>query len=165
MPKPMHSRAFALGAAVLVLSAAVACRAPQAPREETSGGDPERGRQLMAVYGCGSCHTIPNVPGANTVVGPPLWGMGDRAYIGGVLPNTEEGMIRWLINPQTAATRTAMPNLYVTEEDARHMTAFLFTLRAEPVLVRLVRGYIERATGRPSSAPLRSPDGLTTGTD
>ena len=112
----------------------------------------------MGYYGCGSCHTIPDVPGANTVVGPPLWGMADRAYIGGVLPNTEEAMVRWLMNPQAEATRTAMPNLYVTEEDARHMTAFLYTLRAEPVIVRMFRGYVERATGRPSAAPLRSLD-------
>ncbi|MBA3888834.1 MAG: c-type cytochrome [Acidobacteria bacterium] len=151
--------------AVWLLALSVGCRAPQEPRLANLSGDAERGRQLMAVYGCGSCHTIPNVPGANTVVGPPLWGMADRGYIGGVLPNTEAAMIRWLMNPQTVATRTAMPNLYVTEEDATHMTAYLQTLRAEPVLVRMVRGYIERATGRPGSAPLRSPDGLTTGTD
>jgi cytochrome c len=157
MPKPMHIRSAALTAALLLaLAGSIACRASTAPRLPDLSGEPERGRQLMAVYGCGACHTIPNVPGANTVVGPPLWGMADRGYIGGVLPNTEEAMVRWLMNPQAEATRTAMPNLYVTEEDARHMAAYLNTLRAEPVLVRMVRGYIERATGRPSSAPLRS---------
>jgi cytochrome c len=164
MPKPMHIRPAALAAALLLAwGGAIACRAPATPRLPDLAGDPERGRQLMAVYGCGACHTIPNVPGANTVVGPPLWGMADRGYIGGVLPNTEEAMVRWLMNPPAEATRTAMPNLNVTEEDARHMAAFLNTLRAEPVLVRMVRGYIERATGRPSTAPLRGPD--LSGTD
>lgn len=152
-----------VAAAVWLLALGAGCRAPQEPRSANLSGDAERGRHLMAYYGCGSCHTIPNVPGANTVVGPPLWGMADRGYIGGVLPNTEDAMVRWLMNPQAEATRTAMPNLYVTEEDARHMTAYLYTLRAEPVLVRMVRGYIERATGRRSSAPLRSPN--VSGTD
>jgi cytochrome c len=164
MPKLMHTRSAALAAALLLaLGGSIACRASTTPRVEHLSGDPERGRHLMAFYGCGSCHTIPNVPGANTVIGPPLWGMADRGYIGGILPNTEDAMVRWLMNPPAEATRTAMPNLYVTEEDARHMTAYLFTLRAEPVLIRMVRGYIERATGRPSSAPLRSPD--LSGTD
>ena len=87
-------------------------------------------------------------------MGPPLWGMADRGYIGGVLPNTEEAMVRWLVNPRAIATRTAMPNLYVTEAHARDMTAFLYTLRAEPVIVRMLRGYLERATGRQTEASL-----------
>jgi cytochrome c len=158
----MHA-GLALAAAAWVLAFSAGCRTSEEPRIPNLSGDEERGRHLMSYYGCGSCHTIPKVAGANTVVGPPLWGMADRGYIGGVLPNTEEAMVRWLMNPQAVATRTAMPNLYVTEQDARDMTAFLFTLRAEPVIVRMLRGYIERATGRPSSAPIRSPEAVAGG--
>jgi hypothetical protein len=80
--------------------------------------------------------------------GPPLWAMADRGYIGGVLPNTQSDMVRWIRNPPAVKPRTLMPNLGVTESDARDIAAYLSTLRAEPVAVRMVRGFIERAVGR-----------------
>jgi cytochrome c2 len=103
---------------------------------------------LIAAYGCGTCHTIPGVPGARARVGPPLWGIADRAYIAGVLPNTESDMIRWLRNPPAVDPRTLMPNMGVSEQDARHIAAYLYALRAESVAGRMVRGFIERAIGR-----------------
>jgi cytochrome c len=144
-------------AAGLIGAAAGGCGAPDDPRLSHVSGDAERGRALMSAYGCASCHAIPNVAGGNSRVGPPLWGMADRGYIGGVLPNTEEAMVLWLLNPRAVATRTAMPDLHVTEEHARDMTAFLYTLRAEPVIVRMLRGYFERATGRQSQASAEGP--------
>ncbi|HEU4643044.1 MAG TPA: hypothetical protein VFS44_11365, partial [Gemmatimonadaceae bacterium] len=30
-----------------------------------TGGDPARGRQAIGRYGCGACHTIPGVQGAD----------------------------------------------------------------------------------------------------
>ena len=125
------------------------------------GGDSARGRALIGRYGCAACHTIPGVPGPTAIVGPPLTGVADRGYIGGVLPNTPDAMVRWLQNPRAVTPRTIMPDMGVTEEDARDMTAYLYTLRARPVLVRLVRGFIERATGRtiepsPTAGPERA---------
>jgi cytochrome c len=131
-----------------VLMVAAACRGPSPRQALEASGDVERGRALSRSYGCGSCHTIPGVSGAHGLVGPPLWGMADRGYIGGVLPNTEAAMIRWIQNPQAVTSRTAMPNLGVTEQDAREITAFLYTLRAEGQLMRMVRGFVERARGR-----------------
>lgn len=58
-------------------------------------------------------------PGARALAGPSLWGMADRGYIGGVLPNTTEAMVRWLQNPQAVTPRTIMPNMDVPEADAR----------------------------------------------
>ncbi len=68
--------------------------------ESQTGGDCARGREKIAYYGCGSCHTIPGVSGANGLVGPPLSGIGNRAYIAGVLPNESANMIRWIRDPQ-----------------------------------------------------------------
>jgi cytochrome c len=133
---------------LVVLLGAAACRGPDEPRRPVPAGDAERGRALIQAYGCGACHTIPGVEGARAVVGPPLWGIADRAYIGGVVPNTEADMIRWLQNPQAITPRTVMPNMGVTEADARDIAAYLSTLRAEPAALRIVRGFIERAMGR-----------------
>jgi cytochrome c2 len=46
-----------------------------------------------------------------------------------VLPNSPENMARWLREPQRYAPLTAMPDLGVTERDARDMAAYLATLR------------------------------------
>ena len=146
-------RSLVLLTSMLILTAA--CRGPSPGDAVPASGDIERGRALTRSYGCGSCHTIPGVTGANALVGPPLWGMADRGYIGGVLPNTEAAMRRWIQNPQEVTPRTAMPNLGVTENDAREIAAFLYTLRAEGQLMRMVRGFVERARGRqlPDPAP------------
>jgi cytochrome c len=93
------------------------------------GGDPERGADLIASFGCGSCHTIPGIEGADAVVGPPLTDMGRREYIAGNLPNRPAHMIRWLVDPQAVEPGTAMPTLGLSEAQARHMAAYLFTLR------------------------------------
>lgn len=120
------------GAIVLVALAAgvTACSHGEADaRALTNGGDATRGRELMRTYGCGSCHTIPRVPGAESTVGPSLAGEATRAYVAGVTPNTPENMIRWIMNPPSIDDRTAMPNLHVNATDARDIAAYIYTLQ------------------------------------
>jgi cytochrome c1 len=62
-------------------------------------------------------------------VGPPLDGIASRSYIGGVLTNVPDNMIRWLRDPRAIDSLTAMPNVGVTPSDARHLAAYLYTLR------------------------------------
>jgi len=89
----------------------------------------QRGEQLLTQYGCVSCHDIPDVKGAHGMVGPPLAKMALRQTIAGKFQNTPENMQKWLQNPQAMDPANAMPNLGVTPEDARDMTAFLSTLK------------------------------------
>lgn len=103
----------------------------EAAARNVYGADASHGAQLMVLHGCGACHTIPGVTGADGSVGPDLGGLADRAYVGGVLPNEPGGLVRWLVNPTTYAPNTAMPDLGVTEAEARDMAAYLFTLRGE----------------------------------
>jgi cytochrome c2 len=91
------------------------------------GGDPSRGEAMFIQYGCGSCHALKNVRGATGSVGPPLDGIATRSIIGGHLANTPDNMQRWIRDPQHVAPGTAMPNLGVGGDDARDMTAFLYT--------------------------------------
>lgn len=97
--------------------------------QEVAGGDPEQGRRAIVVYGCGSCHVVPGVPGARGAAGAPLTEFARRAYIAGNLPNTPENLIAWLRDPQAIEPGTAMPNLGVSETDARDVAAYLATLR------------------------------------
>lgn len=91
--------------------------------------DADRGRQAIEQYGCVTCHAIPGVVGPNFPVGPPLAGVGSRVMLGGVLPNSPENMALWIRAPQAFAPLTAMPNLGLSERDARDIAAFLATLK------------------------------------
>jgi cytochrome c len=101
----------------------------QAAAEMTGGGNPARGRAAIERYGCGTCHTIPGVRGADALVGPPLSQVASRAYVGGVLTNSPENMIRWIRDPRAVDNLTAMPTLGVTDQDARDIASYLYTLK------------------------------------
>ena len=94
-----------------------------------TGGDVRRGRVAIRQYACQTCHVIPGVTGANALVGPPLNGIASRSYLAGVLTNTPDHMIEWLRNPQEIDPLSAMPDVGVTEQDARDIAAYLYTLR------------------------------------
>ena len=47
----------------------------------------------------------------------------------GILPNTPGGLVRWLVDPPAHSPKTAMPDLGVTTAHARHIAAYLFTLK------------------------------------
>ncbi len=93
-------------------------------------GDADAGRRAVHHYLCATCHVIPGIVGANRHVGPPLAGVGSRRWIGGVVPNTRDNMVRWLQNPQQFDPQSAMPALGLPERDARDIAAFLATLDA-----------------------------------
>lgn len=118
-------------ACVLLVVALAACRgySGRAAAEALTGGDVERGRLAIDRYGCGTCHTIPGVAGANGQVGPPLAGIAGRVYIAGVLENKPAAMLRWIQNPRAVDEKTAMPVLGVTEQDARDIASYLYTLK------------------------------------
>ena len=91
-------------------------------------GDAIRGTAAIQAYGCGACHTIPGIGGADANVGPPLTKIALRSYIGGVIKNTPENLIRWIQNPPAIDPQTAMPHLGVSEPEARDIAAYLYTL-------------------------------------
>lgn len=116
----------------LLLLLATACQqeADAADQPVMPGGDAERGEEYIQAYGCTSCHTIPGIPEANALVGPPLTGWAQRVYIAGAVPNTPDNLILWLQDPQQIEPGTAMPDLGVTEQVARDIGAYLYTLRS-----------------------------------
>ena len=83
----------------------------------------------MSRYGCAGCHTIPGVRGASGRVGPPLQRFAGRVYVGGVLTNRPDHLVRWIVNPRAVSPRTAMPVTGISEAEARHVAAYLLTLR------------------------------------
>ena len=94
-----------------------------------TGGDPDLGRRLIQRYGCRGCHTIPGVPGAIGKVGPTLQGFAARVYIGGVAINKPDTLVQWIENPRAIDPKTAMPITGISRDEARHVAAYLYTLR------------------------------------
>jgi cytochrome c len=122
-------RPMMLACALLLLAAACHGRDDEATARELTGGDPARGAEQVTRYGCGACHEIPGVGGANGLVGPPLTRIAQRTYLAGQLPNTAGNMMLWIRQPQKVEPNTNMPNLGVTDRDARDIAAYLYTLR------------------------------------
>jgi cytochrome c len=130
-----HRRAMAtartavLHCGLLLLMLVAAGCSDERPLLSVPGGDPARGKAAIERFGCVACHAIPGVPGHGSNVGPPLNQMAKRGYIGGVLPNLPSEMVLWLRNPPAVDPRTAMPNLGISEADARDIAAYLYTLK------------------------------------
>jgi cytochrome c len=96
--------------------------------EIASGGNVHSGRQVIAEYKCGSCHTIPGIPGAHGVFGPPLNMMARRSVIAGNFANTPDNLAHWVMAPTSMKPKTAMPDLGLNQQQARDVTAYLETL-------------------------------------
>jgi cytochrome c2 len=116
--------------ALPVLAASVAL-AVAACGEGTStrvvpGGDPDRGARLIEQFGCGSCHHIPGIARAGGRVGPSLDHLEGKRLIAGELPNSTANAIRWIENPRRIEPGTIMPDLGVTEQQARDIVAYLY---------------------------------------
>jgi cytochrome c2 len=123
-------------AAVLMLAcvgvALAACDPPvdryttaQAP----TGGNPRDGARLIRQYGCGECHVVPGITGAEGLVGPPLDKLARRVYIAGVMRNSPDNLMAWLQDPQAVVPGNAMPRMGLNRDQARDITAYLYTLR------------------------------------
>ena len=125
---------FALGGRALtplvIAGAAVlsACApSPPAPKWPNFGGDPIRGKLLVGRYSCGACHQMPGVEEADGLVGPPLATFSRRTMIAGLLPNTPPNLVLWLRHPQAVTPGNAMPDLGLTDAQARDIAAYLYT--------------------------------------
>lgn len=98
----------------------------QAPVWSIPGGVAERGEQAIDRYGCAACHTFPDRQPAEGRAGPGLEDFRNRVFIAGVLPNTPEHLMQWIQNPREIDPDTAMPDLDVTDADARDIAAYLY---------------------------------------
>ena len=101
---------------------------PRHQRGYVHAAQPEEAPRKLQSYGCVGCHVIPGVPRASGTVGPRLAGLHKRIYIAGVLPQSPQNLVRWIQHPKDVDPRTAMPDLGVSEQDARDMAAYLYSL-------------------------------------
>jgi cytochrome c2 len=90
--------------------------------------DPYAAAKTIIATQCSSCHRVPGVPGALGDIGPSLKGIAKRPLIAAKLPNMPANMVRWLMHPQQVSPATNMPDLGLSEDQARKVSAYLYTL-------------------------------------
>lgn len=120
-----HFVLVALLATMVVVAAA--CGARKSGIAVGGGAHASRAPSEIARYGCGSCHTISGVSGANADIGPNLGDFAQRRYIAGRLPNTPANLVAWIRNAQLVDPGNVMPDLGVTPRDARDIAAYLYS--------------------------------------
>jgi cytochrome c2 len=96
---------------------------------DLTGGDPQRGRLLAREVGCVACHVVPGVRGPESRVAPPLDAFATRSFIAGTIDNTPANLTQFLRDPRSVAPKSAMPNLRLTETQARDLAAYLYAQR------------------------------------
>lgn len=117
------------GACLLAAAFCFGCAGDSVPSYTVAvGGHVDQGKTLIESKGCGGCHTIPGIPRARGLVGPPLYFWSRRTMIAGELPNTPENLIRWIKDPKAVEPGTAMPDLGLNDQQARDVAAYLYTL-------------------------------------
>jgi cytochrome c oxidase subunit 2 len=90
--------------------------------------DAQAGQHVFEHQACVNCHTVRGTM-ANGRYGPDLTHLMSRDTIGsGILPNTQENLLRWINDPNDFKPGCLMPAMHLSEEQNRQITAYLLTL-------------------------------------
>jgi len=131
--KPDSVKTSSAGAAVQEPAGKPGAGAPQADSAKAAPAeDPlvAQGQKLFLMKGCVGCHSLVAYNAPQGLLGPNLANVGARTYIAaGTLPNTDENLAHWIRVPQDVKHGVLMPNLGVTEDEAKALVAFLRTHR------------------------------------
>ncbi|MFQ6112470.1 MAG: c-type cytochrome [bacterium] len=125
MPNPefTHEEALAVTAYLANISQASDYKVPKAP----TGGSVRRGRKLVESVGCKGCHVVTakdrevrktDVP---YDVAPELTKIGSKVE--------PDWLYAWIRNPKQYNPNTTMPNLRLTDSQARDIVAYLMSLK------------------------------------
>ena len=95
---------------------------------QATGGRPDAGKLTLQRLGCGSCHQIAGVPGADGQVGSPLKALTARAEFAGKVSGDPQSLIAWIQHPQAISPGVGMPDIPMSDQDARDMAAYLYSL-------------------------------------
>ena len=96
----------------------------------SQGASTADGQKLFMAKGCAGCHSLVAVNAPKGMLGPNLANIGARRWIAaGTLQNTDENLAHWIRTPQAIKHGVLMPNLGLSEDEARSIAAYLRTIR------------------------------------
>jgi cytochrome c2 len=98
--------------------------------EQLTGGSVSSGKASFISMGCGACHAVQFVAQADGQVGPSLDQIATRVELAGHLPNTPENLRLWIQHPQQVSPGNGMPDLGLTDKQAKDISAYLYTLKS-----------------------------------
>jgi cytochrome c len=104
-------------------------RTAEQTAHELTGGDARQGKSTFKRYRCGACHAIRASEGADGQVGPALNTVTARAFLAGEQPNDPAHMIAWIQHPQALRPGSGMPDLGLSDQEARDIAAYLYSLK------------------------------------
>jgi cytochrome c len=115
---------------VLLIACNSEAPAPQQPAAPAANPAVAEGRQLVSRYGCGVCHVVPGVDGAQGQLGPSLVGVASRPTISfGTVENTPANMAQFIQDPASRNPQSSMPPMAITDAEAAAIAAYLETLK------------------------------------
>lgn len=118
------------GRSAFALLALAACKPPPDEAHHMPVASPERGLDTIASAGCGSCHEIPGLAWPRGRIGPALEGFAARTVIAGRIPNRPDALAAFVRDAPALVPGTTMPAMPISEEQARDVAAYLYTLDA-----------------------------------
>jgi len=104
-------------------------RTTRATAEALTHGDVDLGRIAIVRHGCGACHQIDGIAGAQGRVGSSLKGVATRVELAGRTPNAPASLQRLVRHPQEVIPGVGMPDMGIGEQEGRDIAAYLYTLR------------------------------------
>jgi cytochrome c oxidase subunit 2 len=98
---------------------------PSAAAVKPTSGEAAAGYKVFSTAGCSACHTIDGTSFKGTL-GPNLTNLGlHNAIAAENLPNTDAGLARWLADPPAVMPDVDMPNLHLTQDQIKAVSAYL----------------------------------------
>jgi cytochrome c len=94
------------------------------------------GTQILVDRRRGSCHDIPGIHDAHGVFGPPLGSFARLTVPAGNFPKLPAYLVPWLMSPKSLKPRTAAPELGISQQQARDVAAYFYTLQWKPFPLR-----------------------------
>lgn len=115
---------------MLACASLVACDGPPDRTPTVGDASAANGLRLVADKGCVACHAFPDVAWPRGGLGPSLEGFGRQGLIAGRLPNQPGVLMQFVRDAPALVPGTAMPAIQMSDQEARDVTAYLFTLQS-----------------------------------
>jgi len=127
------------------IAAYLAAPVDPAQKPDLAGADPARGRKLMEIKACATCHTFTGVaPFPNALAVKP----DDRTLAAGIVlaPDLRftrerlrpEALVAWVTSPKKVKPDTVMPDFELKPDEARDIVAYILGAELAPPEPRVV---------------------------
>src|SRR5262249_9862152 len=103
-------------------------KAQQGPPVEPTAPLAHQGKEFFSKAACVGCHTITGISAGR--IGPDLTHFASRkTFAGSLMMSTPDNLAKWIENPDHMKPGALMPNLGMTADQSKAITAYLLSLK------------------------------------